>query len=205
MNKYLLLLPAFLLASAPAYGGKVPGAADFGLDPPQTVKQQPKHLKSGTVSINGHSHGAYVFIAINGLDETILCQIDSGASNVQIPANYMNSLWTSGKVTQADVIGTGNSHATLANGQTVATFEFFIHELKVIGVHKEQWVSVHHIAANSILPQRDNTGRPISYGGRCLLGYSFLQRFTSWTIDNENLTLTLQWYEYQETTAGSPN
>src|SRR5215467_2436164 len=99
-------------------------------------------------------------------------KLDSGASDVSLPADVFLTLLRTGTVTEDDYVGSGQYR--LADGSTVQSDKFFIHELRV-GNH-----SLQHIVA-SIADVRS----PL------LLGQSFVKRFASVQIDNNRRVLVL--------------
>jgi clan AA aspartic protease (TIGR02281 family) len=116
--------------------------------------------------------GAFLVpVTINGsllLDFTI----DSGASDVSIPADVVMNLIRSGTLSQSDFLGTRTYR--MANGATVPSETFRIRALKV--------------GDREI---RDVLGSVTSVKGIPLLGQSFLRRFKSWSINNERQVLVL--------------
>jgi predicted aspartyl protease len=98
--------------------------------------------------------------------------LDSGASDVSIPADVVSTLMRSGTLTAADFTGT-NTY-TLADGSRVPSQTFRIRSLTV---------------GNWIL--KDVLGSVGSWNGELLLGQSFLSQFKSWSIDNSGQVLVL--------------
>jgi clan AA aspartic protease (TIGR02281 family) len=110
-------------------------------------------------------------VLINGkinLDFTI----DSGASDVSIPADVVMTLMRTGTLTESDF--QGSKTYTLADGSTVPSETFMIRSLRV---------------GDKTLV--DVTGSVASVKGELLLGQSFLSRFKSWSIDNQRQVLIL--------------
>jgi hypothetical protein len=99
--------------------------------------------------------------------------IDSGASDVTIPADVVSTLWRTG--TLADTDFTGSKTYVLADGSTMPSTTFRIRSLRV-GDRVLENVS------GSIAPSK----------GPLLLGQSFLSRFKSWSVDNIREVLLLQ-------------
>ena len=99
--------------------------------------------------------------------------IDSGASDVSIPADVVSTLIRTGTIEKSDFIG--KQAYVLADGSRSPSDVFTIRSLKV-------GVSVIENVQGSIAPA----------AGSLLLGQSFLQRFKSWSIDNLNHELLLE-------------
>jgi clan AA aspartic protease (TIGR02281 family) len=103
---------------------------------------------------------------------TLKFTIDSGASDVTIPADVMSTLVRTGSVTRQDFVGVQTFQ--LADGTTVPSPIFRIKSLKV-GDRELQNV----------------TASVTNDNGSLLLGQSFLSRLTSWSIDNQHHVLVL--------------
>jgi predicted aspartyl protease len=99
--------------------------------------------------------------------------LDSGASEVQIPAEVVLTLIRSGTLSKEDFIGAGSY--VLANGSTLRRARFNIREMRVGG----------HIVQNVAA-----TVGPAIHSD-ALLGQSFLSKLPSWTLDNERHVLIL--------------
>jgi predicted aspartyl protease len=99
--------------------------------------------------------------------------LDSGASDVSIPADVVLTLMRTGTLTAADFRGT-NTYV-LADGSTVPSKTFRIKSLKV---------------GNRVLENVSGSLSPVE--GSLLLGQSFLSRFKSWSVDNLRQVLTLR-------------
>ena len=76
-------------------------------------------------------------------------KLDSGASDVSLPADVFLTLLRTGTVTEDDYVGSGQYR--LADGSTVQSDKFFIHELRV-GNHSLQHI-VASIAKEMIIPR----------------------------------------------------
>ena len=98
--------------------------------------------------------------------------IDSGASDVSVPADVVSTLMRTGTLVPADF--TGTQTYVLADGSKVPSQTFRIKSLKV---------------GNLVLS--DVSASVASANGSLLLGQSFLARFTSWSIDNARQVLML--------------
>jgi clan AA aspartic protease (TIGR02281 family) len=99
--------------------------------------------------------------------------VDSGASVVAIPENVIQALRSSGKLAEADFTGVQN--VKIANGAVIQSKTFTLRSLSVNG---------------RFLPKIRAAVVPT--GSTPLLGQSFLERFSSWSIDNERYALLLR-------------
>jgi clan AA aspartic protease (TIGR02281 family) len=98
--------------------------------------------------------------------------IDSGASDVSIPADVFSTLARTGTIEDADIL-TPQTY-TLADGSTTSSPTFRIRSLKVGD----------RVLQNVIASVSDAKGS-------LLLGQSFLRNFKSWSIDNGRKVLVL--------------
>jgi clan AA aspartic protease (TIGR02281 family) len=98
--------------------------------------------------------------------------IDSGASDVSIPADVVMTLHRTGTITDSDFLGARKYR--LADGSTVPSQQFVIRSLNIGGRTLE-----------------NVTGAIAPVEGSLLLGQSFLRRFKSWSIDNQRAALIL--------------
>jgi clan AA aspartic protease (TIGR02281 family) len=110
-------------------------------------------------------------VAINGAI-TLNFVIDSGAADVSVPADVALTLWRAGTIDPTDFIG--ERTYVLANGTQVPSKVFRIRELKIGSIE------IQNVTAS--ITDSD---------GELLLGQSFLQRFRSWSIDNQRQMLVL--------------
>ncbi len=99
--------------------------------------------------------------------------VDSGASDVSIPADVVLTLLRTGTLSEDDFLG--KRDYTLADGTTVPSTIFRVRSLKV---------------GNRVL--KNVTGSVASVKGPLLLGQSFLGRFRAWHIDNDKQILVLE-------------
>jgi clan AA aspartic protease (TIGR02281 family) len=113
----------------------------------------------------------YVPVSLNGA-LTLDFLIDSGASDVGIPADVVMTLVRTGTIREADFIG--EQTYVLADGTQVKSKTFRLRSVQVGSKVIENVVA-------SIA----------SVNGNLLLGQSFLGRFNSWSIDNKNHALVL--------------
>jgi predicted aspartyl protease len=116
-----------------------------------------------------------IFVVPARINETITLGfiLDSGATDVQIPADVVMTLARAGTISDSDFRGTQTY--TLADGSTLRRDQFMLRELR-LGAH-----AVQNVLA-SIGPPK----------GDLLLGQSFLSRFGAWAIDNARNVLILQ-------------
>ena len=99
--------------------------------------------------------------------------IDSGASDVSIPADVVLTLMRTGTLDDTDFLG--ERIYKLADGSIAPSKTFRIRTLK---------------AGNRVLQNVIGSIAPVA--GMPLLGQSFLSRFKAWSIDNERRMLVLQ-------------
>lgn len=104
---------------------------------------------------------------------TLDAVVDSGASDVSVPADIVSTLIRTKTVSQDDFLG--EQTYVLADGSKVPSQQFRIRSLKVGNKTVENVVA-------SIA----------SVNGTILLGQSFLRKFKSWSVDNEQHTLILR-------------
>jgi len=130
-------------------------------------------LPPGTEEIPLRNNGGvYVVpVRINGAI-TLDFIVDSGASDVLIPADVAITLARTGTIAQDDFIG--HQEYQLANGSTLKSERFILRELKVGS----------RVLSNVVASIGSVEAGP-------LLGQSFLARFGSWSIDNDRHLLAL--------------
>ena len=107
------------------------------------------------------------------IDRLVSFTIDSGASDVSIPADVVMTLMRLGTITSTDFLEKATS--SLADGRTIPSTRFVIRKLKV-GDREIEKV----------------TGSIADVEGGLLLGQTFLNRFKSWSIDNSRQMLVLE-------------
>jgi len=116
--------------------------------------------------------GVYVVpVRINGAI-TLDFIVDSGASDVLIPADVAMTLARTGTIAPGDFIG--DREYRVADGSTLKSERFILRELKVGD----------RVLSNVVASIGSVKGEP-------LLGQSFLARFRSWSIDNDRHLLAL--------------
>ena len=108
---------------------------------------------------------------INGVIE-LNFTLDSGASDVLIPADVVMTLLRTGTLKESDFLGTKTY--VLADGSTVPSATFRIRMLKVGDRTIENVI-----------------GAVADVSGSLLLGQSFLSKFNSWSVDNSRQVLVL--------------
>jgi clan AA aspartic protease (TIGR02281 family) len=119
-----------------------------------------------------NEHGSLqVPVDING-KSSFKFTIDSGASDVCIPANVFYSLTNAGTVSQQDILD--RRPYKLADGSTHYAQRFRIRSLRVGNLELNDVIA-------SVVPA----------AGSLLLGQSFLSRLKSWSIDNERQVLAI--------------
>jgi clan AA aspartic protease (TIGR02281 family) len=111
-------------------------------------------------------------VFINGAI-TLNFVVDSGAADVSVPADVVGTLIRAGTIEKSDI--TGKQKYMLADGSISPTVTFIIRSLKVGDVLIEN-------VKGSVSPA----------AGSLLLGQSFLQRFKSWSMDNNKHVLVLE-------------
>jgi clan AA aspartic protease (TIGR02281 family) len=140
----------------------------------QNRDKNPASIKSSAdLEVNLRQDGGtfLVPVKING-KLSIDFLLDTGASDVQIPADVLMTLYRTGTVSDTDFLGTQTY--TLADGSTVPSPRFKLQTLEVGGR------AVHDVVAS--------VG---SVKSTPLLGQSFLSKLGSWTLDNERHVLVL--------------
>jgi gag-polyprotein putative aspartyl protease len=119
-----------------------------------------------------HAHGTLqVPVVING-KISLNFTIDSGATDVSIPASVFSTLTRNGTVSPQDLLD--KRLYKLADGSGEISQRFRIRSLRV-----------------GTLELRDVIASVGDSGGLLLLGQSFLSRLKSWSIDNERQTLLI--------------
>jgi clan AA aspartic protease (TIGR02281 family) len=128
---------------------------------------------NSAISIPMENTGGVYTVPVSINDSlTINFIVDSGATDVSIPADVVSTLVRAGTVRDEDFLGT--RMYTMANGSTVPSKTFRIRSLKVGNV----------VVDNVVASIGDAVSTP-------LLGQSFLGHFKSWSLDNENHALVL--------------
>ena len=140
----------------------------------------PSRVPSKPAPITNNSQGIPLAVAggtflvpvlING-QITLNFTIDSGAADVSIPVDVVSTLIRTGTLQESDF--QGEKTYRLADGSTVPSATVLIRSLKV---------------GNFVL--ENVVGSVASVRADLLLGQSFLSRFNSWSIDNQQHLLLL--------------
>ena len=134
--------------------------------------EPPLGTRGETVALVSDGGTFKVPVTING-QLTLKFVVDSGASDVSIPADVVATLVRTETITDADFLD--KQTYQLADGSTVPSQRFVIRTLKIGDKTLENVVGGIAPAAGSLL-----------------LGQSFLGRFKSWSIDNQAGTIILQ-------------
>jgi clan AA aspartic protease (TIGR02281 family) len=115
-----------------------------------------------------------IFVVPVGINGTMTLDfaVDSGASDVSIPADVFSTLLRTGTVKASDIIG--EQTLEMADGSQSTLPTFTIRSLKV---------------GDKVIENVKATVAPSK--GTLLLGQSFLGRFKSWSLDNANHVLVL--------------
>jgi uncharacterized protein len=144
---------------------------DDQIAPPTKAPNQNPSSRSG-VPLKADSGIFVVPVEINGT-VTLNFAIDSGASDVSVPADVFSTLKRAGTVRDADLIG--QRTYVLGDGSKTQSAIFTIRSLRVGNIVVEN-------VRGSVAPSQ----------GNLLLGQSFLERFKSWSIDNTKRELLLE-------------
>ena len=152
---------------------EVPSMGSIGVEPTPATSTNDRSTPSQTIVVPlVFSGGTFeVPATING-QISLNFIVDSGASDVSIPADVVLTLARTGTITSDDFIGSGTY--VLADGSNVPSERFTIRSLRIGSVTLE------NVTAGIA---------PVS--GSLLLGQSFLSRFSSWSMDNNIHALVL--------------
>ena len=154
---------------------------DVGGEPAQSIRDKPAAVPSAAApekksasSIPLQRHGG-AFVVPVLINNTISLNfvVDSGASDVSVPADVVMALMQAGTLNQEDFVGAKTY--TLADGSKMPSQTFRIRSM-MVGDRVVENVTA------GVAPVR----------GILLLGQSFLRRFKSWSVDNENQALLLE-------------
>jgi clan AA aspartic protease (TIGR02281 family) len=142
--------------------------------PQESAPSTPNQIPSSPVEVPlKKDRGTFVVpVQINGAI-TLDFTIDSGASDVSVPADVFSTLTRTGTIKTADIIG--EKTYVLADGSKSQSVTFNIRSLKV---------------GNRLVENVRGSVAPVR--GSLLLGQSFLERFKSWSIDNTKHELVLK-------------
>jgi clan AA aspartic protease (TIGR02281 family) len=115
-------------------------------------------------------HGTFVVPVVINDKMTLNFTIDSGASDVSIPADVFSTLTRTGTVTKSDFLD--KQTYELADGSRQTSQRFRIRTLRIGSLELSAVIA-------SVAPS----------AGTLLLGQSFLSRLKSWSIDNDRQLL----------------
>jgi clan AA aspartic protease (TIGR02281 family) len=137
-----------------------------------TPQQSSAAITSRTVTLRRHG-GVLMVPAL--LNDSVAADfvVDSGASDVVLPETVLDALRRAGKFSDADF--TGTQMVKIANGSIVKARTFTLRSLSI---------------GNRVVTNLHASVAPAK--ATALLGQSFLQRFASWSIDNERQALVLK-------------
>jgi clan AA aspartic protease (TIGR02281 family) len=125
------------------------------------------------VSLQQYTGGTFLVPVTINDRLTLMFIVDSGATDVSIPADVVLTLMRTGTLSRGDFLG--ETSYTLADGSTVPSQAFRIRSLKVGDTVLENVIG-------GLAPAEAEP----------LLGQSFLGRFKSWSIDNNERVLVLE-------------
>jgi hypothetical protein len=148
---------------------------------PISAPASPRTQTGKRIPLRLFHNNYYVPVLINGLF-WLDFMIDTGASDVTIPADVANKLMRAGTITMGDIGGEKNYE--LADGAIVKNTQFRIHSLQV------------GKGDNAVIAQ-NVVGSVSGSQGSLLLGGSFLRLFRSTTIDHVNSVLIIDGSEPQ--------
>jgi clan AA aspartic protease (TIGR02281 family) len=139
-----------------------------------SIAREQYRPQAGLESIAMAKEGGVFVVPVRFNDMiTLKAIVDSGASDVSVPADVVSTLIRTGTITSDDFLG--EQTYVLADGSKVPSARFRIRSLKVGGKTVE------------------NVTAAIASGeAQILLGQSFLSRFKSWSVDNQSHVLRLE-------------
>jgi clan AA aspartic protease (TIGR02281 family) len=168
--------PAYFEAKAAQLRAKIGGAPSLEAAASQTgaanLPGAPAAEGTSNIALKPENGTLYVPVLIDDA-VTLKFVVDSGASDVTIPADVAQTLQRMGKIRPGDFRGA--RQYVMANGSKAWAQVVIIHSMK-IGDREV----------------RDVTGSITNREGALLLGQSFLKRFKSWSIDNNRRVLVLK-------------
>jgi tetratricopeptide (TPR) repeat protein len=141
---------------------------------PSNAARKPIGTAAGLENISMEKSGGVYVVPVRFNDIiTLPAVVDSGASDVSIPADIVSTLIRTKTITDEDFLG--EQTYVLADGSKVPSHRFRIRSLKVGNRTVENVV-----------------GSIASVNATILLGQSFLSKFKSWSVDNDQHTLILR-------------
>ncbi|HZY53984.1 MAG TPA: retropepsin-like aspartic protease, partial [Reyranella sp.] len=166
----------YRLSAAKGNTGAQKGLARLGEAPQPSeaaVRQQSSAaITNRTVTLCRHG-GVLMVPALLNDSVSVDFIVDSGASDVVLPETVLSDLRKAGKFSDADF--TGTQMVKIANGSVFKVRTFTLRSLSI---------------GNRVLTNLRANVAPAN--ATPLLGQSFLQRFASWSIDNERQVLMLK-------------
>lgn len=166
----------YRLSAAKGNTGAQKGLARLGEapEPSETaVRQQSSAaITSRTVTLRRHG-GVLMVPALLNDSVPVDFVVDSGASDVVLPETMLNDLRKAGKFSDVDF--TGTQMVKIADGSIVKARTFTLRSLSV---------------SNRVVTNLHASVAPAN--ATALLGQTFLQRFATWSIDNERQVLVLK-------------
>ncbi len=167
-----LVIAIGLFGCSPSTGNVVASSQPSAAPSAQAASaSSPPAVPASEVALEDDGGTYRIPVLINGAID-LRFTIDSGASDVSIPADIVAKLVQSGTVTRQDFIG--RQTFELADGSTIPSALFRIRSLKV-----------------GDLELRNVTASLANAKSEPLLGQSFLSRLSSWSIDNQHHALVL--------------
>jgi clan AA aspartic protease (TIGR02281 family) len=166
-------------------GIRLIGAASSPTPPKGPTNPSSTEISSNPTHVEAPSNTTRIEIPLKSLGGTFVVPVfingaitlnfvvDSGAADVSVPADVVGTLIRAGTIGKSDF--TGKQTYVLADGSTAPTNTFVIRSLKVGDILIEN-------VKGSVSPA----------AGSLLLGQSFLQRFKSWSMDNNKHVLVLE-------------
>ncbi len=164
----------YRLSAAKGNAAAQKGLARLGEQPVAPAAHQASTAAVTTLTVTLRRHGGVLMVpAILNDSASANFVVDSGASDVVIPENVLQDLRKAGRFSDADF--TGTQMVKIADGSIVKARTF---TLRSLSVGNRMLTNIHA----SVAPAKATP----------LLGQSFLQRFASWSIDNERQVLLLK-------------
>ncbi len=166
-------------------GIRLIGAASSPTPPKGPTNPSGTEVSSNPTRVEAPSNATRIEVPLKSLGGTFVVPVfingaitlnfvvDSGAADVSVPADVVGTLIRAGTIEKSDF--TGKQTYMLADGSVSPTRTFIIRSLKVGDVLIEN-------VNGSVSPA----------AGALLLGQSFLQRFKSWSMDNNKHVLVLE-------------
>ena len=162
------------MGSSPALGAYVRQGIEFWRERVvASASSTVPRTECGSATVALVSDGGTFKVPVTINDQlTLKFVVDSGASDVSIPADVVATLLRTETITDADFLD--KQTYRLADGSTIPSQRFVIRTLKI---------------GDKTLQNVVGSIAPVT--GSLLLGQSFLSRFKSWSMDNQQQTLML--------------